>query len=186
MSFRKIDSAITKLFGKIAVLSGIFMIIIAFLATANVITSKMLKWSIPSVNDWVTYLFLGAVYCSIAYVRLGSGLISVDILSSHYPAVVKNLLSIAADVLGFGIFFMIFYNSIPLLKKNYAFHVMSSTGSGAFPLWPFNLIVVIFTLIMAFCCIWCIIRVFVNGITKKQNDPAAPESEVFLKEGDIL
>ena len=102
--FYKLDKKLTKIFGKISILSGIFMIIISFLATANVLTSKLFKWSIPAANDWVTYLFLAAVYCSIVYVRLDTGLIAVDLLSSHYPPVVKNILSIVADGCGIAIF----------------------------------------------------------------------------------
>ena len=163
--FSKIDKLLIKIFGKIALLSGIFMIIISFLATANVLTSKLFKWSIPAANDWVTYLFLAAVYCSIVYVRLDTGLIAVDLLSSHYPAIVKNLISIIADVCGILIFGAIF---------------------GAFPLWPFNLIIIIFALLMIVAMIWCILRVFVNGITKEIPKPATTADGLLTEEGEPL
>ena len=184
--FYKLDKKLTKIFGKISILSGIFMIIISYLATANVLTSKLFKWSIPAANDWVTYLFLAAVYCSIVYVRLDTGLIAVDLLSSHYPPVVKNILSIVADGCGIAIFGAIFRYSIPLLQQNFKYHAMSSTANGAFPLWPFNLIIIIFTLLMMLAMIWCILRVFVNGITREIPKDVSTADGLLSEEGEPL
>lgn len=184
--FSKIDKLLLKIFGKISILSGIFMIIISFLATANVLTSKLFKWSIPAANDWVTYLFLAAVYCSIVYVRLDTGLIAVDLLSSKYPAVVKNLISIIADVCGIIIFGAIFRYSLPLFQQNFKYHTMSSTATGAFPLWPFNLIIIIFTLLMIVAMIWCILRVFIHGITKEMPKAASTADGLLSEKGEPL
>ena len=169
--FQKIDGVIVKILKKISIISGLLMAIIAVLATANVLTSKILTWSIPSVNDWITYLFVGVVYCSIAYCRLGDGLISVDILSAHYPKIVKNIFSMICDLIGGFIFVMIVKCSIPLFKNNFDLNVMSSTGKGSFPLWPFNLAIVVFSAIMALAMAWGIVRT-IAGMMGKYEEPA--------------
>jgi TRAP-type C4-dicarboxylate transport system permease small subunit len=183
--FLKIDKTVTEISRKISLISGIIMIVISVLSTANVLTSKILKWSIPGANDWVTYLFLAAVYCSIVYVRLGSGLISVDLISAHYPPLVKNIISILADLCGIAIFGAISIYSVPLLQSNIKYHSMSSTASGAFALWPFNLIVIIFSILMGLAMIWCILRIFVHGITKEIPKEQSTADGLLTEEGDI-
>ena len=183
MTFKRIDKIIMSITKSVSLISGILMVIIAVLATANVLTSKIGKWSIPGVNDWITYLFLGVVYCSIAFVRLDSGLIQVDILSNHYPPVLKNILGIISDLFGIGIFALIFWYGIPLFKENLRFKQMSSTAAGSFVLWPFNLIILIFSIMMIIAIIWSIIRVFVYGITKPQPGKEKP---VIQEGGNII
>ena len=63
---------------------------------------------------------------------------------------------------------------------------MSSTAAGAFPLWPFNLIIIIFALLMIVAMIWCILRVFVNGITKEIPKPATTADGLLTEEGEPL
>ncbi len=176
MAFEKADRTIMRVVSFLALFSGLFMAVIAVAATANVLSSKIFMWSIPSINDYITYLFLGVVYCSIAYCQLGPGLICVDIISRHYPPLVSNLLSVLSSLLGMGIFGLIFHYSVPLFRENLAMKVMSSTGKGGFPLWPFNLTVVVFSALMVLAMAWTIVRVFARGVTKSQR-PAGPDEK---------
>ena len=159
--FFKIDCAIETLFKWISYLSGILTFIIAVVVTANVITTKLFTWSIPGATEWVSYLFCGMFYFAISYVKLSQGLVAVDILSNRFPPVVNDIVTIFSDLAAAVLYGMIGYYAFPLLQKNMQYHIMSSTGSGAFPLWPFNGIVMVFSSLFAFTMLWHIVRLFV-------------------------
>lgn len=159
--FAKIDCAIENGFKRISYLSGFLTFIIAIVVTINIITTKLFSWSIPSATEWVSYLFCGMFYFAISYVKLSQGLVAVDILSVHFPPVVNDIITIFSDLAAAALYGMIGYYALPLLQKNLNYHVMSSTGTGAFPLWPFNGIVMVFSTLFAFTMIWHIVRLLV-------------------------
>lgn len=103
--------------------------------------------------------------------RLSTGLVSVDILTNKFPKTVNDTISIFSDIVGLILYSLIGYFSISLLSKNMKYHVASSTAKGSFELWPFNLIVVVFSFMFAFTMIWHIIRTVVNKNQRNADDP---------------
>lgn len=159
--FFKVDCAVETGFKWISYLSGILTFIIAVVVTINIITTKLFSWSIPSASDWVSYLFCGMFYFAISYVKLTQGLVAVDIFSNHFPGIVNDVISIFSDLAAAVLYGMIGYYALPLLQKNLKYHIMSSSGTGAFPLWPFNGIVMIFSTLFALTMLWHIVRLIV-------------------------
>ncbi len=182
--FCKIDNIVENVFKWMSYVSGILTFIIAVLVTVNIITTKLFSWSIPSATDYVSYMFCGLFYFAIGYVRLTQGLVAVDIFTQHFPSVVNDIITIFSDLVATGLYGMIGFYALPLMQKNMKYHVSSSTAAGSFELWPFNAIVMIFSLLFAFTMIWHIVRLFVykqNGERPRQwgGKPAAsPEGEV--------
>lgn len=179
--FYKVDKTIEAVTRCISYASGIIAFLIAVIVTVNIITTKLFNWSIPSCNDWVAYMFCGMFYFAIPYVRLSTGLVSVDIFTNKFPKAVNNVITVISDLMGLVLHGMIGYYSISLLKKNMQYHVTSSTAKGNFELWPFNLIVVIFSFVFAFTMIWHIIRLFVNNNERNTDDP----KHVFSKDARV-
>lgn len=160
-SFFKVDICIEKGLKYISYLATIIALIIAVSATVNIITTKLLTWSVPNVNMWITYLFIGLVFFSVPYVRLTTGLISVDIITNRFPDKLNDIITIVSDLVGFICYGLISRYAYPLLVTNYTHHVTSSTGVGNFPLWPFNLILMIFSGLFALTMLWHIVRLIV-------------------------
>ena len=170
-TFQKIDKTVKAIFRWISYISAALTFIIAVMVTINILGLKIFNWSIPSCNDWVSYLFCGMFYFAIGFVRLDMGLVSVDTLTNHFPKKVNMAISVFSDIAGAVIFVLIGYFSISLLGKNYKYKLMSSTAAGHFPLWPFNLIVVIFSFLLAFTMIWHILETFLIQKEINIDDP---------------
>lgn len=169
--FYKIDRTVETITKYFSYVSGIVAFLIAVIVTINIITTKLFNWSIPSCNDWVAYLFCIMFYFAIPFVRLSTGLVSVDILTNKFPKTVNNMITVFSDVLGFVLHGMIGYYSISLLQKNIKYHVTSSTAKGNFELWPFNLIIVVFSILFSLTMLWHIVRTFVDSGKRNIDDP---------------
>jgi TRAP-type C4-dicarboxylate transport system permease small subunit len=159
--FFRVDVAIENVLKYISYLSGAITFFIALFVTINIITTKVFTWSIPSVTEWVTYLFIGMIFFSVSYVRLSMGLVSVDVISNHLPGVVNDIIAVLSDLVGAVCYGMIAWYAWPLAVDNFKLKVYSSTGVGRFPLWPFNIVIMIFSGVFAFTMLWHIVRLFV-------------------------
>ena len=159
--FYKVDGIVENVFKWLSYVSGIASFLIGFLVTLNIITSKLFNWSIPSVNDWVSYMFLLMFCFAISYVRLSQGLVSVDILTKRFPDKLNDAITVFSDIVGFVLYGLIGYYAWPLMLKNLKYHVRRSYTKGSFDLWPFNLVLMIFFSLFALTMIWHIIRLFV-------------------------
>ena len=179
--FLKVDKTLEAITRYISYASGVIAFLIAVIVTINIITTKLFNWSIPSCNDYVAYMFCGMFYFAISYVRLSTGLVSVDIFTNKFPKAVNNVITVVSDILGFVLYGMIGYFSIALMLKNMQYHVTSSTAKGNFELWPFNLIVVVFSFMFAFTMLWHIVRLCFNKGERNSDDP----KHVFSKDARV-
>ena len=162
-TFRKIDAVVVKIFKYISYPPAVLLIIVALVATINVITSKTIKWIIPSNIDWITYLIIPIVFLSLAHVQLDRGLVTVDFVSSHYPVWLKKLVDIISNALLIFINGFIGYRGFVLMMAKIATKEMSSTDKGSFPLWPFCFLLGFGMICFAFTSFWSILRTL-NGV----------------------
>ncbi len=159
--FCKIDNAVENVFKWLSYVSAVLTFMIAVLVTINIITTKLLSWSIPSATDYVSYMFCALFYFAIGYVRLTQGLVAVDIFTQRFPPIVNDIITVFSDLVAIGLYGMIGCFALPLMQKNMKYHVSSSSATGSFELWPFNAIVMIFALLFALTMVWHIVRLFV-------------------------
>ena len=182
--FRKVDAIVVKIFRYISYPAAILLVIIALIATINVITSKLFSWIVPSNIDWITYLIIPVVFLSLAHVQLDRGLVTVDFISSHYPKKLKDTIDIISDVLLIFINAFIGYRGFVLMFDKIATKEMSSTDAGSFYLWPFCLILGFGMFCFAFTSFWCILRTVFNvhpAEEKKKAEEEALEAEEAQK-----
>ena len=184
--FRKADAVVVRIFRYISYPPAVLLIIVALIATINVITSKTIKWIIPSNIDWITYLIIPIVFLSLAHVQLDRGLVTVDFLSTHYPAWLQKIIDIISNVILIFINGFIGYRGYVLMFSKIATQEMSSTDKGNFPLWPFCFLLAFGMTCFAFTSFWSILRtifdVHPNDGTHKDEAPAEPSAE---KGGDL-
>lgn len=157
-AFYAIDQAFTKITRYLSYVSTVCLIIMALLATTNVVTSKLFKVAIPSAVDWGTYLLIPVVFFAICYNLLTNGLIQVDFLIRHFPKAVNQMIEIISNLVGFGISAVITWRQTALAWRYFNSGKLSSFMPLHFPLWPFCVIIGLGAAIMGIIFLWRTVR----------------------------
>lgn len=171
--FWKLDGYLSRVMKSLSYIPAGCLLIVAVIATVNVITSKLFHWSVPSVNDWIEYFLIPIVYLSLAYVQLDRGMISVDFLSKRLPKWFNNTLNSIWDVIFAFFSFYIAHNMYGLMLEQISLHKRSSVLAGSFPLWPMAMILGLGMALYGVCILWTVIRRYMPPLA----DPAGREEE---------
>lgn len=159
-----VDRRIMKVTRGISYVAAFCMLLIAIIATANVIAAKIFSANYPSANDYVTYLFVIVIYCSLPNMHLERVLINVDILSNHFKKTLNVIIGVISDLLGIAVFALMSAGSFDVFVSYFEYKELSSIGArGAFQIWPFPLLMCVFCGIMALTFVWNLIRRSVYG-----------------------
>ena len=118
--FVKADAIVLKILKWISYPPAVMMVIVALLATINVITSKFFHIMVPSCNDWITYLLIPIVFMSIGHVHLDRGLVVVDFVNKHYPKWLLTIIDIVSNILLIGLNGFIGWRAYVLMADNFA------------------------------------------------------------------
>ncbi len=179
--FAKADAIVVRICKYISYPPAILLMIVAVLATVNVITSKTVKWIVPSNIDWITYLLIPIVFLSLAHVQLDRGLVVVDFLNSHYPKWLQKAVDVVCNFLLMLLNGFIGYRGFVLMMRKYAIKEMSSVDAGHFLMWPFCFLLGFGMMLFAFTSFWCILRTLTGVKTNrvvKPEDALPPEEEL--------
>lgn len=178
MRFRTVDSCMVTALRYISYAAAGCLLIMALLATANVVYSKLFSRSIPSSTDWIAYLMIPVVYLSVAYVVLDRGLIAVDIISGRFPKWVKNIITALSYCVGAGLGLLISYRLFMQMLEYKSIHKMSSTSALSLPLWPFYCILCFGMVLLSISQLWVIVWLIITGrIEQAGVDSEAEEQE---------
>lgn len=173
--FSKADRGIrlvAKYFSWIAVAC---ILVMAFLSTIDIISSKFFGKAIGVQNELVQYLMIPTFVCFLANVQLETGIMSVDIFSKRYGPRLSKVMYLLSNVLGTAFFSLVGARSVVLLKQYIEKKTASSMSAYSFPLWPFGLILAIGMFFFAFSFLWCAVHVFFAEQKSGQEEP--PEDE---------
>lgn len=159
-AFYKVDRAVEKFLKYFSYLSAICIIVTAIIATINVVVQKVFHGNIPSVNDYVTYMFVIIVYCAVPHVQMETDLTCVDILSVHFPQKMNLVIAVLGDVIGMILYSFIGYALLTnSFQKYFALKTVAAIGSkGTFVLWPFALLMALSMFLLTITLIWNNIR----------------------------
>lgn len=171
----KIDRIFMKIFRGVSYLSALLVFIVAVAVTANVIYAKLTHNSIPSVNDWVTYLLVPIVFFGAGYMMLDRGLIEVDFISRHFPRAVRDALSVLSSAIGIFISVIIIRHQWTLMLNYISLNKMSSVSRLHFPLWPFPLIIILGMIMISAAFLWQTIRMLA-GIRSEESGDGGDDS----------
>lgn len=177
--FAKADAIVLRIFRYISYPPAILLIIVALVATVNVVTSKTIKWIVPSNIDWITYLLIPIVFLSLAHVQLDRGLVVVDFVNTHYPKWLKKGMDIVCNALLVLLNGFIGWRGFVLMASKYALKEMSSTDTGSFFIWPFCFLLGFGMFCFAFTSFWSILRILF-GVTPNATE-AATEAKMEQK-----
>lgn len=178
--FERIDQAVFRFTKWISYLVGAAILVIMLLALVNVLVSKIFKFSIPSSTEWITYLNILAVFPAVAFVQLDRGHTRVDLFDNKFPPVVRMVIEIFSDLVGMAVCGLVSWRAFVLFQEHIQKGTMSSSSAltkGAFPLWPFSLVLSIFCALWLLTFAWsivrCVVRARKEALGKKEGGDAA-------------
>jgi len=163
--FERIDQTVFRITKWISYLVGAAILVIMLLALVNVLVSKIFKFSIPSSTEWITYLNILAVFPAVAFVQLDRGHTRVDLFDNHFSPMVQKIIEIFSNLVGMGVCGLISWRTFVLFQDHIQKGTMSSSSAltkGAFPLWPFSLMLSVFCALWLLTFGWSIVRCIVR------------------------
>ncbi|MGI5971287.1 MAG: TRAP transporter small permease [Oscillospiraceae bacterium] len=171
-----LDKWIAKIARCFSYLGSAAIIITAFLAFAGIVSSKLFRFSIANVNELIDYLLIAVVYCCVADIQLGGGLIQVDIFYRKFPKALKKVIKLFTSVAGMAIYAFAAYQAISLFEKHYSLKTTAAASINSFVIWPFTLLYIIGSFMLAFALLWSILReIFMPNL---RDDVGAQTGEV--------
>lgn len=182
LGFRKADKNVLKWSEYCGYAGAAAVLVIMVIGVVDVILSKTIKSSVPSGNEWITYLNVLIVYAPLAYVQLSRGHVQVDLIREKIPPSGQKAVRIFSLVFSLIVFLLLFYCGIKLMSNQISSGQRSSSDAlakGAFDLWIFGAIYTVGCAMAAFSFLWCIIREFFGGIAAK-----AENAQQSRKEGE--
>ena len=164
--FDKVDGVVYKALRYISYVATVFLVAIMLIAFINVILEKLHQIGvpvsgIPDTMPWIQYMNICVVYLATAYVTLERGHSGLDLLTRHYPKWLQKALSILAYLCGAVVIGYISYLGyikvfVGQIEKNAR---INDTMASSFPQWPFGLVYFVGMGLLAFSCIWAIVRI---------------------------
>lgn len=176
--FERVDQVIFRITKWISYLVGAAILAIMLLALVNVLVSKIFKFSIPSSTEWITYLNILAVFPAVAFVQLDRGHTRVDLFDNKFSPVVQKIIEIFGDLVGMGVCALVSWRAFVLFEDHIQKGTMSSSSAltkGAFPLWPFSLMLSVFCALWFLTFGWSIVRCLVRR--SSANTQISPKNE---------
>ena len=155
--FILIDSAIDQTVKGISFLGMAALLLIAVIATVNVLASKLFGHPISNTTELVTYLNIPVVFFCIGFVQLDRGHTHIDLIYRRFPAVVHTVIHIVGDLIGIVICGFAGWRGVVLTVDKYQSAAYAS-GPSSFKIWPFVLCIGIGYLVLAVCYCWSIFR----------------------------
>lgn len=176
----KFDRGYTMVADKISCLSALCLIFIMLLAVVDIVSSKTINKSIPGAYEIIQMLSVPLVYCTMCYVQMTRGQMNIPIITDHLPPVFQKLLRILSNALGVVVSIFIAYQGYFYTMKLYQ-TVARTSGAVRILTWPFCMILVIGTVLIAFSYFLCVLRDIMGYYVPEElapdNDAGAPEPE---------
>ncbi len=148
-------------------ISVLCLLIAAFLSFANIVSSKVFGKSISNTTELVQYLLVPITYCAVCKVQMDGGLMHVDLISRLLPKWLQNLIGNLGAILGTLMYAFTAYTGATLLATTYRLHKKAAMQLSSFEIWPFVLIYVVFSALLAITLAWSVVRAMVMNVIPK-------------------
>lgn len=172
---KKIDKIIFKAMWGVSLLSGLSLLAVAILCTADALGSKLFSASIPNGTEIVTYLNIPVVFFAMAFIQVERGHTTVDLFSGHFPKGIQRTIHLAGYVLGALICAFVGYCSFQLVLDKYKTSAKASAAASSFVVWPFAVVIVIGFVLIAAAFVWCVFREFLIPPEERMGALPTPE-----------
>ena len=147
-----IDTWLPRLAKWFSYFGGIAIIAMAFIGTANIVASKVFGNAIANTNELIDYGLIIVVYCAVADVQFGMGLLRVDIFTRKFPQRLDRAIQLVGHVLGTFIYAFAGYEAISLLTDHLQLKTKAAASVHSFVIWPFTVVYVVGTFFLASRC----------------------------------
>jgi len=152
-----IDRVISNCVKYVSYLGAAALIIIAIIATVDVVATKVFAHPIRNVTEFVTYMNVPVVFFCIGFVQLDRGHTHIDLIYRRFPAPVHKVIHIIGYVIGVIVCGFAGWRGMVLMSQK--LQTMSyASGPSSFLVWPFVLCIGIGYLVLAVSFLWCIPR----------------------------
>lgn len=164
------DHIIVTVIKGISYLSAVCLVGIMLVAFFNVVGEKLRQaglpvTGIPASTEIIQYLHVPVVFLAAAYVTLDRGHTNIDLLSSHFPPLMRKICTTIGHLCGCGICGLISWRAFIQMGKFIARHKMSSVSGIGFPLWPFALVTAVGFALLVVSFLWAIVRQYAGPQT---------------------
>ena len=170
--FEKADNIVSRIYKYYSYIAVATMLVMGFLAVADILASKIGGSSIPITNDIIKYFMVPTCFCLLGTVQLSGGLMQVDIISRKYTTVMKKIFSVISNILATVVFGFAAWRSTVLALRYFRTGELSSMSSSGFVIWPLAAICALSLILLVIACIWSIFRAFLfpaEGGPKEQK-----------------
>lgn len=166
-ALERVDMVFVKLSDWSIYISVVCLLVAAFLSFANIVSSKVFGKSITNTTELVQYLLVPITYCAACKVQMDGGLMHVDLISRLLPKWLQNVIGNLGAVLGTVMYAFAAYTGISLLVNNYTLHKKAAMQLGSFEIWPFVLVYVVFSALLAITLAWSLVRAMILDVKPK-------------------
>jgi len=136
------ETGITSVNKWLSFVAAFFGALIMIIATADVITAKFFATSVPGGKHLIEEFNAVVVFLALAYVTQERGHIRITLLEQRMPARVAHVFRLLGHALGALIVGFCTWRAWVLVLDSFAQHSYKY-GAIDFPLWPFQMMVVL-------------------------------------------
>lgn len=155
--YGKIDRIVSQSVKYVSYLGAVSLMIVALIATADAIATKVFGSPIRNVTEFVTYMNIPVVFFCIGFVQLDHGHTHIDLIYKHFPKAVHTVIHMIGYVIGVAVCGFAGWRGIALTIQKFESMTYAS-GPTSFLIWPFVVCIGVGYLVLAISFLWCIVR----------------------------
>ena len=159
--FAKADYYIKKASYVFSWISALCIIFMAFLSTADVISSKVFNHAFSVQRDLIQYMMLPVFATLLWNIQVESGLMRVDIFTRKFGPIGIYISNTVFYILGIIVYGFVGYRCFVYFLTTLKTNTHSGTGTQGIVIWPCELILALGLLLLAFGFVWSLIRMYV-------------------------
>ena len=137
-----VDRVIVRIAKWLVYISALSAVVIIAIAVIDVVSSKTVNWSIPSSVEFIGELNVLLVFLVIAYAAQERGHIRITIMEKYMSPAVKFAFKLFMHFIAILVGGLCTWRTVVLVQTSIESHVIRSGGIN-FPVWPFNIAVLI-------------------------------------------
>jgi TRAP-type C4-dicarboxylate transport system permease small subunit len=180
--FGKFDKWYTTWTKWLSYAAGLALLSVVIVCVVDTVGWKLpgVHKSIPSSVDFITYMNVALVFLAVAFVQMDRGSVAIEMGQDHFPRWLKVGVRMFGYLLGFGSALYVVYRGLYLLQDLWTNKVTAS-GVWKFPLWPFEVCLLIGMFFLAWGFVVTGVRDLVHF--KHKTGRYAPSEKELKKSG---
>ena len=160
--------------------AGLALLSVVIVCVIDVLGWKLFGKPFPSAVDFIKYMNVALVFLAVAYVQTDRGSVAIELGQDHFPRWLKVSVRMFGYFLGFAACLWVVYRGWFRLDKMFKTHE-TAQDVWKFPLWPFEVCLLVGMFFMAWGFVVTGIRDLVHF--KNRTGRYAPSEKELRKKG---